>query len=935
VDTTAARRKHLEARRRHNEEFVKRLYARRPGARAVHEAREPGLVRELAAGAEPLGMPEPGLEGGGRRPDLALETIVREERPVLFVQDDWINKTEVTLRGIEAQELVTELDRHRDRFVPLMPLVGRIDVTNFPGNEFVGTGWFVTSDVIVTNRHVASLVARWDGRRYVFSRGVGGQAIASSLATGHEFDDLAPDQARVFAIKEVLYIEPEAGPHDIAFLRVQRRTDGTRPDCIPIAATDIGAETPVFVVGYPARASKNVIPDQELMRDLYRDRYDVKRAAPGYTMSPAEGSTRHDCTTLGGNSGSVVLDLRTGKAVGLHFAGLYQESNYAVRATVLADYVSRRRWSRPPAIETSRRAPAPQAAPAAPADHTATITIPLSITVSVGAPTSAGVAVHAGAGPTSGTAVSLQAVEAAARGFWDRRPDGVVAVRVGFTDDGETIGDLPFIAAAVPADRLAAVQATGPARFQTLAVRYLPADASEQLEAWPGLESVDRIEYDDDARMGAGFSFAVVDEPMTVQAHVGPEFSWEVLEAFLAGANRSLVSAMYEFHGSHIADALEARLDRGVSLQLVLDNATFTEVRHADEEFDRVERFADWSRFGDRFSRVVAPEGLRGLISDAYHIKVTVREDDTFWLSSGNWKMGSSQPIVTPAERADADDRDLPGNREWHVVIKSPTLATRFRNHIVQDFARARELGGREVPRRREAADILVDVPIEEAVVLERRPPGRVLEPLVLEGRVKVKPLLTPDKDGAVYSDAVLDLIQSARERLLFQIPYIAMPSNPGAHRGFIDDLLAALVHKLKTLDDARVILRTGGSRYSSPTHAAWYFKSKGIDIQERLRQLENHHTKGMIVDGTRVLLGSHNWSKPGVSLNRDASLIFDDERIAAYYTEAFEIDWARANPIRPRRFVKPEGVVREAVGDAPPPGYRRVRLADLLKDDD
>ncbi len=29
------------------------------------------------------------------------------------------------------------------------------------------------------------------------------------------------------------------------------------------------------------------------------------------------------------------------------------------------------------------------------------------------------------------------------------------------------------------------------------------------------------------------------------------------------------------------------------------------------------------------------------------------------------------------------------------------------------------------------------------------------------------------------------------------------------------------------------------------------------------------------------------------------------------------------------------EAVMREAVGDQPPPGYRRVRLADLLKEDD
>jgi phosphatidylserine/phosphatidylglycerophosphate/cardiolipin synthase-like enzyme len=942
MDETAVSRKRLDARRRHNEEFVKRLSERRPDVKAALDARVRGLTQELAMrpeGALALeATPGPGVPRQALPDrDIVLETIVREERPVLFLQEDWINRTEVTLRGVEARELVDALDGQRDKFKPLMPLIGRIDVTNFPGLEFVGTGWFVSSDVVVTNRHVAALIARWDGRKYVFSRGVAGNTMTSSLSTAHEFDDLAPDQARVFAVTEVLYIERESG-QDIAFLRVQRRTDGTRQAYISIADTDIRADEQVFVVGYPARASKSVIPDQQLMSDLYRDRYDVKRAAPGFTMGPEQGSTRHDCTTLGGNSGSVVLDLKTGKAVGLHFAGLYQESNYAVRATVLTDYVKRKRWNQPPVIETSRTvaraAPVPQSVPAAAADRTATITIPFSITVNVGTPTVTAGAAPAVAAPRD-AAVSPAAAEAAAKDFWDQRPEGVIAVRVGFAEDGERIGDLPFIAAAAPGDRLAAVQAAGPARFQGLEVRYLPADVAEQVEAWPAIESVDSIDYDDDARTGDGFSLATVDETMTVRAHVGPEYSWDVLNEFLGGANQSLVSAMYEFHGSHIADAIEARLRQGVSLQLVLDNATFSSVRDRAEEFERPGRFEAWERFGNKFNRIVAPEGLAGLISDSYHIKVTVREDDTFWLSSGNWKMGSSQPIVTQAQRDDAADTDLPGNREWHVVITNKTLAARLRNHIMQDFRRSRDLGGGELPKSHEAVDIFVDVPIEEGVVLERRPPGRVLEPRMFSGRINAKPLLTPDKEGAVYSEAVLDLIRSARKSLLFQIPYIAMPSNPRADRGYIDALIKALTQKLRTLDDARLILRVGGSKYSSPTHAAWFFKSKGVDIQNRVRQMENHHTKGMIVDGARLLLGSHNWSKPGVTLNRDASLIFDNADIAAYYAEAFEIDWARANPIRPKRFVKTEGVVREAVGAAPPPGYRRVRLSDLLKEED
>jgi hypothetical protein len=945
-----------QSRKAYNEEFLRRLYARRPQAKKEYD---PLMAKAAARGF----IEEAGIEGRIRRKKIRLspatnraiilETIVRKERPVLFVKKDWVDVDDATVIGPEAKDLVASLNARRDDIKPLIPLIGRIDAVNFPGSDFIGTGWFVDTDIVVTNRHVASLIARWDGRSFAFSRGVGGKRMTASVNTLHEFDDIAVDQTRAFAVTEVLYIESDDGP-DIAFLRVARRTDGTKPYRIVVAKADVGADMRVFVVGYPARAPRDIIPDQVLMKELYRDRYDVKRVAPGFTIGTEEGATKHDCTTLGGNSGSVVLAFDTAEAVGLHFAGLYQETNYAVRAAVLSDYVNKQRWRRPPVgIEIARppaqpKPPPPQRptlARLAKDNGAVTLTLPLSITVKLGQPIDSALQVGIGRGGVigAGPADPVDA-EAAAKAFWSERPDGVIAVRVGFNDEHGVIGDKPFIAASVTGNLLDDVEARGPAAFRGFEVRYLPANVAEQIEAMVEIEAVDSIAYDDDARTGPGFSFAPVDEVMTVRAHVGPEYSWDELNKFLSDTRKTLVSAIYEFHASQIKDTIEARLKSGASLTLVMDNKTFSDTKDDEddgddpEEFEPISAFDRWKkRFKNRFDRIVAPEGRAGLISDAYHIKVTVRDDDTFWLSSGNWKRGSSQPVITQEMRDEAATKDLPGNREWHVVIRSKTLAGRFRNHIRQDFKRSKTLGAGPVPRSKEAADVFVDVPVEEEeVVLERRPPSRLLEPREFARSVKVKPLLTPDNRGAVYSNAVLALIGSAQDSLLFQIPYIGMRSNPNVDRGFIDELIDALTQKLRTLPDARVMLRVGGSKFSTPTHAAWFFKSRGIDIDERLRQIENHHTKGMIVDGRRVLLGSHNWSKSGVTLNRDASLILDDEEIAAYYAEAFEIDWQRSNPIAPRRFVKKkEAVVREAVGDAPPPGFRRVRLSDILKEDD
>jgi len=923
---------HEEHRRKHNEEFIRRLIARRPELAARYEYL---LKRRVEEGVEGMAMesldtgapPEPAFE-------IALETIVNDERPVLFVVDDRLNTTNVTIKGIEAQDLVDKMKTADEWLRNFMPLVGRVDVSNFPG-EFVGTGWFVDENIVVTNRHVASLIARHDGRKFVFKLGVGNRPINSDFNTTHEFEDTGFDRSRNFKVDEVLYIEPESGPNDIAFLKVRRRANGVVPKSIPVAKNDVGAERLVCAIGYPARASRRVIPDQQLMNDLYLGKFDIKRAAPGFTMPMAGGTTRHDCTTLGGNSGSVVIDLQTKEAVGLHFAGLYQETNFAVRASVLRQYIDTKRWNQPLVLNTRtpRRedaAPAnaqPQSVAMTSDAGVVNITVPLEISLRLGTPVT---------GPITATVTSSTTAqkdpEAVAIELWRNRPEGVTGVRVGYEETEEGISDVPFISVSAPASRLAEVEAAGPKQLGGLAVRYEAADVLEQLESEAVSEAAATISYDDDARTGEEFSFDPVNENMELLLHVGPEYSWDTLKQFLDEAEGHLVSAMYEFHAVSVRDAIQARLEDGASMTLVLDGATFVPVKNEEEEIDAEEVFNGWQdEFGERFEVVTAPEGATGLIANSYHIKVTVRDDNKFWLSSGNWKMKSSQPVVTEDDRLNIDEQDLPGNREWHVIVKNKTLAKRFRAHIKQDFARSRELIGEEAPES-PFADVMVDVPMD-GIVLERKKPSRILEPKTIEGKFKVLPLLTPDDEGGVYTRAVVDLIKSAKKSLLFQIPYIKAPSKPGEHRGNIDDLLNAVIDKLKTLDDGRVIL-SGGSDLSSPAHVAWYFKQKGVDVDKCLRTMDKHHTKGMVADHKRVLIGSHNWSPDGVTLNRDASLIIHSADAANYYAEAFEIDWERANKVSPKKFVKKSKPVREAVGGEAPEGYVRVPLKEVLADD-
>lgn len=378
----------------------------RPGPSAAETATR--SIKEIALGRK-LGPEE----------ESGLEAIINAEiRPAIDVVDGTFSATHPLWTHLSEDASI------KARIEAVLPSIGRLEL---PGNQklpYGGTGFVVGDGLIMTNRHVAA----------IFAQGLGDRNL-SFIPGNRAGIDFLRERNRptgpTLMVRRVVMIHPY---WDMAILSIDGLPVVQEP--LKLALTDardlVGTE--ICVVGYPAFDPRNPQGEQN---DLFGGRYGFKRLQPGELQGPTQtasfgklvSAASHDCSTLGGNSGSAVVDLKTGEVLALHFGGRYHERNYAVPAVALArdgrvldagvqfagtppggqDLLSQPWWQRAdsgesPAAEVSAadQAPAHNVAPGpsssagavAPSDAAGTMAegtfvfeIPLRIAISVGRPT--------------------------------------------------------------------------------------------------------------------------------------------------------------------------------------------------------------------------------------------------------------------------------------------------------------------------------------------------------------------------------------------------------------------------------------------------------------------------------------------------------------------------------------------------------------------
>jgi len=256
---------------------------------------------------------------------FGLEAIVLpRNRPVAFVRGN-------SYDDLDGPWVSLNDDVVKRRIASLLPLIGRVEVPSSPILPYAGTGFVVGQGLIATNRHVAQIFAQGLGLTIRYRAG------DAAIDFKRQVD--APDDERTayLSVRAVEMIHPY---WDMALLRV----DGLPTDRmlrLSVKSPEELLDRNVVVIGYPARDERN---DVALQDRIFNRTYNVKRLQPGVVRARAKvqsfentvNAVTHDASTLGGNSGSAVIEVDTGEIVALHFAGEYLKANYAVPMYELA-----------------------------------------------------------------------------------------------------------------------------------------------------------------------------------------------------------------------------------------------------------------------------------------------------------------------------------------------------------------------------------------------------------------------------------------------------------------------------------------------------------------------------------------------------------------------------------------------------------------------
>lgn len=284
------------------------------GLRAAENA-----LKKAAEGASPSELTELQIAG--------LEAIIEVTgRPAMGYDNGQVRMPQSALGENDRWRVL--IATARNEINEASAAVGRIMITGTSGvPENIGTGWRLGGDIIVTNRHVARLVAeKKDADPSVLKLDAAKDPFIDFAATDNS------EGSKRFSLSSISYCAAEPLV-DLALLKVASGVADLPASLtldwnIQSAGRNISGDNgaistfrgkEVYIVGHPFKQRRS-----EAIASVFGTADGKKHWSPGIVLRLEEDkpTLQHDCSTLGGNSGSCVFTAAEHKVIGIHMGGI-------------------------------------------------------------------------------------------------------------------------------------------------------------------------------------------------------------------------------------------------------------------------------------------------------------------------------------------------------------------------------------------------------------------------------------------------------------------------------------------------------------------------------------------------------------------------------------------------------------------------------------
>ena len=352
---------------------------------------------------------------------------------------------------------------------------------------------------------------------------------------------------------------------------------------------------------------------------------------------------------------------------------------------------------------------------------------------------------------------------------------------------------------------------------------------------------------------------------------IGPENGLLELKQFIDESEDSLRIQLYQLQDAYLVQALLDALQRGVSVELMLDPGcdncniwSQTDMQYKNDfAYTLIQAGATVYEFNTNSNEPYL----------YLHSKVVVRDTDSVWMSSGNWKSSS---VPAPGVR---------GNVEWSVIIENIELA----QMVDQQFN--------------------LDVHWSEMMSLNDYDDYVFYSPDTIGGG-GVQSSIQSSISGELLTcpencvTKITDFIRSADDEVLLSQQTLDIDWSYGW--GEENPIISAL-HDVANNGVAVHLIINGAYLDDDDQEVVDLFNeiwngSEGLDasaiVMSEDDDVSKLHNKGIIVDGESVLVSSINMGSSAMNRNREMGVIIHSATITQYYLNAWHDDWNRLDNV-------------------------------------